>query len=375
MTDSLLLKMLEQRRKELEAPLSLYLEQNAALELDIALAALDGQRQVILRTRQEKVQDEISRILAEIARIDDEIHEHGDSSIASCLSMGSQQSLQQQKAMKQSQSVVEESVRPSKTEGTVVSSTSSVLNTGKGWAVLVGVNLYENQPHIPSLHVCVDDVAAVHAALVGKYTAARLLTDNTPERLPTRANILAELSSVAQAAGEGDLLLFYFSGHGIAEGGESYLLPRDARLAALKHTAVAMKDVREIIEASPARAKVIVLDACHSGAAIGKAGPAMTLEFVQRVFTEAEGMAVLASCKQGQQSWEWPEKKRSVFTHFLLEALSGKADFDGKGFVTVSDASRHVTDGVKAWAVDHGVPQTPTLQYTVAGDIILIRSA
>lgn len=249
-----------------------------------------------------------------------------------------------------------------------------VLNTGKAWAVLVGVNHYENQPHIPLLHVCVDDVTAVHAALCGEYTAARLLTDDTPERLPTRANILGELSSVAQAAGEGDLLLFYFSGHGIADEGEGYLLPRDARLAALRHTAVAMKDVREIIEASPARAKVIVLDACHSGAAIGKAGPAMTPEFIQRVFTEAEGMAVLASCKQGQQSWEWPEAGCSVFTHFLLEALSGKADFDGKGFVTVSDASRYVTDGVKAWAVDHGVPQTPTLQYTVVGDIVLVRA-
>jgi uncharacterized caspase-like protein len=247
-----------------------------------------------------------------------------------------------------------------------------VLNTGKAWAVLVGVNHYENQPHIPSLHVCAADVTAVYAALAGKYTAARLLTDDTPERLPTRANILAELSSVAQAAGEGDLLLFYFSGHGIAEGGESYLLLRDARLAALTCTSVAMSEVRKIINESPARAKVIVLDACHSGAAIGKAGPAMTPEFIERVFNQAEGLAVLASCKQGQQSWEWPEEGRSVFTHFLLEALGGKADFDGKGFVTVSDASRYVTDGVKAWAVDHSVPQTPTLQYTVAGDIILL---
>jgi hypothetical protein len=39
----------------------------------------------------------------------------------------------------------------------------------------------------------------------------------------------------------------------------------------------------------------------------------------------------------------------------------------------VSDASRYVTDGVKGWAVGHGVPQTPTLQYTVAGDIALLK--
>lgn len=243
---------------------------------------------------------------------------------------------------------------------------------GKAWAVLVGVNQYTD-PFIAGLQACVDDVTAIHGALAGRYQAARLLTDATPEQLPTRANILAELSNVAQAASEEDLLLFYFSGHGMAQDGESYLLARDTRLAALKHTAVAMRDVREIMEQSPAHAKVIVLDACHSGASIGKAEPIMTPEFIQRVFAEAEGMAVLASCKQGQQSWEWREQQRSVFTYYLLEALSGKADLDGKGFVTVSDTSRYVTDGVKAWAVNSGVSQTPTLQYTVAGDIILLR--
>jgi len=39
----------------------------------------------------------------------------------------------------------------------------------------------------------------------------------------------------------------------------------------------------------------------------------------------------------------------------------------------VSDASRYVTDGVKRWSTQEGVPQTPTLQYTVVGDIVLVR--
>ena len=245
---------------------------------------------------------------------------------------------------------------------------------GKAWAVLVGINHY-GDTFIPSLKVCVNDVTAIHQSLSGSYEVAKLLTDATSEHLPTRANILGELSTVAQSAGEDDLLLFYFSGHGMARDGESYLLARDTRLSALKHTAVAMKDVREIVEQSLAHAKVIVLDACHSGASIGKAEPTMTPEFIQRVFEQAEGMAVLASCKENQQSWEWPEKQRSVFTYYLLDALTGKADFESKGFVSVSDVNNYVTDGVKMWAVQHSVPQTPTLQYTAAGDIILLRYA
>ena len=86
-------------------------------------------------------------------------------------------------------------------------------------------------------------------------------------------------------------MLFHFSGHGIAEGGESYLLPRDAKAAALRYTAVAMADVRTIFEQSPARAKVIILDACHAGASIGRSAAIMTPEFIQRVFEEAEGVA------------------------------------------------------------------------------------
>ncbi|MEI7903724.1 MAG: hypothetical protein WCK89_26090, partial [bacterium] len=72
-------------------------------------------------------------------------------------------------------------------------------------------------------------------------------------------------------------------------------------------------------------------------------------------------MAILSSCEQGQQSWEWPGKPRSVFTHFLLEALRGQADWSHKGFVTVSDANLYVTNGVKKWAVDNSRAQTPRI--------------
>ncbi len=249
-----------------------------------------------------------------------------------------------------------------------------VLNPGRAWALLVGINCYDDA-FIADLQVCVDDVTAVQQALAESYQVARLLTDATPATPPTRANILSSLANIAQAAAEEDVLLFYFSGHGLAEGGESYLLPCDPRLSALRHTAVAMQDLRDLLEQSPARARVVIIDACHSGAAIGKAPPTMTPEFIQRVFAEAEGMAVLASCKQGQRSWEWPDQGRSVFTYYLLEALRGQADHDRKGFVTVSDAGRYVADRVKHWSVEHSVLQTPTLQYTVAGDIVLCRVA
>ena len=174
--------------------------------------------------------------------------------------------------------------------------------------MLVGANAYEDAYHFGPLHVCVVDVEATREQLIaGGFDPARirLLTDNTDEK-PTRANILAALKSVADATEPDDLLLFYYSGHGDEAEGQSYLVARDGRHLVLGDTAVPVARVKQIMDAAPARAKVILLDACHSGADIGQKGPKpMTKEFIERVFEQAEGMAILASCKQGQLSYEW----------------------------------------------------------------------
>ncbi|MCK4450934.1 MAG: caspase family protein, partial [Anaerolineae bacterium] len=135
--------------------------------------------------------------------------------------------------------------------------------TGIPWAVLVGVNEYEDSANYGQLQVCVKDVEAIHKQLVaGGFDPARirLLTDQTGE-LPTKANILVALKAVADATDPDDLLLFYYSGHGYQDGGESYLVARNGRRLVLSDTAVRVSRVKEIIEQAPACAKVIVLDA------------------------------------------------------------------------------------------------------------------
>lgn len=248
---------------------------------------------------------------------------------------------------------------------------SSIINTGKIYTLFVGINFYSDT-NITDLNVCVHDVTALHNVFKDKSEKTLLLSDHTDGLLPNRKNIFTSLSHISRLANENDLILFYFSGHGIAEDGQSYLLPNDVCLPILKYTSLSVKDVKEIMENSRARAKVIIIDACHAGAIIGKSISLMTDDFQKSVFEEAEGFVVLASCKQGEKSWEWPEKQKSVFTYFLLEALSGKADMQNKGFITTSDTSNYVVNKVKQWSVEHGTLQTPTIQSEVVGEIVLV---
>lgn len=247
----------------------------------------------------------------------------------------------------------------------------NILGSRKTLGVFVGVNTY-NDPFIGDLTVCVDDVTAVHTAFGKSINANLLCTGNSELSLPTRNNIISELLISARAAEESDLLLFYYSGHGFAENSISYLIATDTQLSALKYTAISMNDVVEIMQSSEARAKVIILDACHSGANIGKSTSIFSEEFIAHIFQEAEGTAILSSCKQGEKSWEWADKNRSVFTYYLLQAIGGEADVEKKGFITITDAHKFLTNSLKVWSKLNGLKQTPTLETKVVGDIILV---
>lgn len=250
----------------------------------------------------------------------------------------------------------------------------NMYGTGNRWAVLVGVDEYDDITHYGQLHVCVNDVRAIHNQLIdGGFEPDRIMQLPDADVSPLRSEILVTLKAVAIATEPDDLLVFYYSGHGDEFNGASYLVTQDGRRLVLNDTAISISRITQIMKESAARAKVLIIDACHSGADIGNKGPrTMSEEFIRQVFEEAEGIAIFASCQKNQLSYEWRSNNQSVFTHYLLKALAGEADRDKKGFVTVQDVNRYVTNGVKLWSSKHKVIQTPSLQYTVSGDIILV---
>lgn len=243
---------------------------------------------------------------------------------------------------------------------------------GDAYAFLVGVNHYEDSG-IRSLRQCVGDAAALAALLKSSYREVRLLTDTA--QLPTRDAILGDFAVQAFTTKADDTLLFYFSGHGLAENGTVYLLPRNARRVNVAPHAVDLADIRKIFDDKRCAAKklVLILDACHGGAELGKGDETMSAEFMRNVYHEAQGVVTLAACAQHELAYEDPVLGHGVFTCALLEALGGLADWHGKGFVSAEDCEIYVVDRVKTWARSNNCVQTPTMQKSGSGHLVVNR--
>ncbi len=242
------------------------------------------------------------------------------------------------------------------------------------WALLVGVDTYVDPAFAP-LKYCVRDVEALRGVLEEAGYTVVVLHDNVtqPHLRPNRDNVEAELARICRAAGPEDLIWVHFSCHGKLVFGRSVLITQEVREPMLARRALPLAQVEEELRGAVARRRILTLDACHTGVEVGRdlADPA----FIRNAYDLAEGFALLAASTSQQLAQEWDEQEQGVFTYFLLEGLSGKADRQGKGFVTVGDLVTHTLDALRRWNVIHGgVLQEPTARTEGMGDMILVDS-
>src|SRR5215207_5658043 len=141
-----------------------------------------------------------------------------------------------------------------------------------------------------------------------------------------------------------DLLVLYFSGHGVRdEFGELYLAVKNTVRTRLRSTAIKSDYIREAMDQSRSKRQVLILDCCNSGAfAHGtKAATGVSIGTASAFEGTGYGRVVLTASDSTQFAWEGDqiigESENSLFTHFLVKGLSGEADLDRDGNITVDD--------------------------------------
>ncbi len=173
-----------------------------------------------------------------------------------------------------------------------------------------------------------------------------------------------------------DLLLLYFSGHGVRDDqGRLYLAMTDTDSSMLDGTAVPSDFVTRQMDNSRSKRQVLILDCCNSGAfAVGtKAAIGASMGTASAFEGAGYGRIVLTATDATQFAWEGDKvigegTTNSLFTHFLVKGLEGEADTNGDGTITVDE----LYDYAYSEIVKRTPKQTPgKWTYKEQGQIVL----
>ncbi len=153
--------------------------------------------------------------------------------------------------------------------------------------------------------------------------------------------------------GPDDLLLLYFSGHGVLDDqGQLYLAVKDTERELLSGSAIPATFITSEMDRSRSKRQVLILDCCHSGAfARGAKGVGTSVGTGRAFEGSGYGRVVLTATDSTQYAWEGDklvgQAAKSVFTHYVIEGLrTGEADADGDGWIALEELYDYVYDRV-----------------------------
>lgn len=207
-------------------------------------------------------------------------------------------------------------------------------------ALLIGISEYE--PGLAPLPKAVNDVEAMRRVLVNPEMGDFAAGDVTVLKNPQRQEMEDAIYDLYANREKEDLLLFYFSGHGVkVDNGDFYFSTRITRKDQEKlrtASAVAATSVHGWMSQSKSKRQAVILDCCFSGAF----AKGMTTKDAGSInlqeYLGGEGRAILTASTSTQYAFESDGLDLSIYTHYLVEGIEkGAADKDGDGWIAVDE--------------------------------------
>jgi uncharacterized protein YgiM (DUF1202 family) len=257
-----------------------------------------------------------------------------------------------------------------------------LMDKGKIWAVVIGISQYEQ---VRSLKYADKDALAFHDYLRNQVGVPDDQITLFTNEQATLFNLKRSLGTdLKRKAGPQDTVIIYYAGHGAPEtdsmspdgdGLEKYLIPFDADPKDLYSTGLPMREVEIIFHRLSADRVIFITDSCYSGATAGRTfstasrRAVVSDNFLTRL-AKGKGRVVLTASRAGEVSEERDDLQHGVFTYYLLEGLSGGADFNADGVVTVDEVYAYVSTHVPQVT---GQNQHPVKKGEFEGQLILGR--
>jgi uncharacterized caspase-like protein len=250
-------------------------------------------------------------------------------------------------------------------------------------AVVVGVEQYAD-PNLQGLRFAKKDATDLAEVLenpsLGNFDRVMLVTESD---LTTADKIIDAIEYASADLQRDDTFLLYLSGHGTLtidpiDGSQLFFLGSDGNLDHPRETGLSIQGLEERMSTLTARRRVLIMDTCHNGRTGSKSAlNSPTTALLQSMRGEppaprnlrevSESEARLFAAQYHQPAMEDPDLQNGVYTHFLLQALTGKrddADLDRDGLVDVTEAH----DFARDHTIHHtGGMQVPRAEYRIVG--------
>jgi WD40 repeat protein len=251
------------------------------------------------------------------------------------------------------------------------------------YAIIIGTSDYNNATlklHFPDLdaEAMAQALRAAGNRLFDDRVHLQVLSTAPGQTLSTKKNIKAAFDAFKSQAKAADILVVYFSGHGLtygpAENNQFYYLTKDIPDADLRDTAVlksytvSSTELTAWVNAIPAQKQVLIFDACNSGSVAKAFEASAAKEFSPtqiRAYDEMKdrtGTFILAGSAADKVSFEASEYGQGLLTYSLLQGMSGAALLDDKR-VDVMKLFQYARTTVPNLAKDISQVQTPMMAF------------
>ena len=220
----------------------------------------------------------------------------------------------------------------------------------------------------PQLRYAVTDADRFAQALVdlGGFEPGNVVELRGGDAEGARAALIALNERIRLAGAADSMLVVYYSGHADAEG--LHLGPSE----------FALPQLEQLVRGSPATFRLLVVDACRSGALTrvkgGHVAPPFPIALGDTL--AADGVVFWTASAASEQAQESDAIGGSFFSHYLVSGLAGPADADGDGAVTTAEAYEYARAAtLRASSRTLAGTQHPTFRDELAGRdaIVLTR--
>lgn len=250
-------------------------------------------------------------------------------------------------------------------------------NTGKRWALIIGINDYQNH-FIEPLSTPRYDAKLVEDTLKneGKFDIVIRMTDDvfpTSPKFPSKKNISKVLKQISEDMQENDNFLLYFSGYTIKiADNKIHLVTADSNISNIVESSLSLSSISDICTNKNLSNSIFFIDSYRFITSVKiNHLPHENLydidysQHLPRVHVDELPHSSLIFHAFSEKDFAANYKQSiyapySIFAYYLCEALRGAADFDNDNIVSINDLISFVKQKIISWSLWHPEQSVPT---------------